>query len=223
MKLNSHILKLCALSSISLLGRVDGGVSVEATFASQAFDRGIAEADLNWQTSVEFGFGDFYVGAWALMPVENKAAPDFFSERYEVYLGKGWAIADKVGFDAGLIRSVNPRVSDTTEAFLGVFAEFGTFSPSLYIYNDFDLERWVAEAATTISIPLDLFPVDATARLGVVEADFDYSYFELDLIYPVELSDAALLSLGLHYSDNDFGGGVPDGNFYGSASVRLKF
>lgn len=223
MKLNPHIFKLCVLSALSLIVRLEADVSFEATVASQAVDQGIEEADLNWQSSIEFGFGDFYAGGWSLAPLEEKGSPNFFDERYELYVGHGWALADKVGLDLGVTRLLNPNADDTTEAYLGLFAELGTLSPSIYIYNDFDLDQWSVEAATTVSVPLDLLPFDATARLGAVEGDFDYRYFEMDLVYPVELTNAANLSLGLHYSDNDFGMGVPDSSLYGSASIRLRF
>ena len=223
MKLNPHILKLSLFFALGLVARSEAGVSFEVTGASESVERGITEADMNWQSLLEFGFGDFYAGGWSLAPLEEKGSPNFFDERYELYAGYGWALADRLGLDAGAIRYLNPNAEDTTEAYLGLFAELGTFSPSIYIYNDIDRDQWVAEAATTLSVPLDLFPFDATARLGAVEGDVDYRYFELDLVYPLELTDAANLSLGLHYSDNDFGMGVPDSRLYGSASVSLRF
>ena len=223
MKFNSHLLKLCMIVSSLNFVRLEAGVSFEAKLASQAVDQGIVEADMNWQASAEIGFGDFYLGAWGLTPLEDKGAPNFFEERYELYLGHGWAVADKVGLDLGVTRLINPSADDATEGYVGLFAELGTFSPSLYIYNDFDADQWSAEVATTVSIPLNLLPVDVSARLGAVDGDIDHRYLEVDLVYPLELSDEASLAFGLHYADNDFGRGVPDGNLFGSVSATLSF
>ncbi|MBK1880374.1 hypothetical protein [Pelagicoccus mobilis] len=223
MKLNSHFAKLCLFSVSSIAPLVHAGISFEAKAASEAFYRGIQEADVNWQSSLELGFGDFYLGAWGLSPEEGRSAPDLFNERYEIYTGYGWALADLVGLDVGAIRGLDPHDDEFTEAYVGLYAEFGTIAPSIYIYNDIDTDQWTAEAEATLSVPLNLFPIDTTARLGLIDGDVDYSYFEVDLVYPIRLGDLAKLSLGLHYTDNDFGIGVPDNSLYGSASVRLNF
>lgn len=223
MKLNSHVLTLGVFAVTRFCCASESSVSVEVSVASKAIDQGLVEADLNWQSSLEFAYGDFYLGGWSMAPLERKGSPQFFDERYEIYFGHGWALGDAIGLDLGATRFLNPNDEDTTEAYLGFFAELGTFSPSVYIYADLDTERWSAEFATTVSLPLELFPVEATARLGAVDGEVDYRYLEVDLIYPVELSDSVKLSVGLHYSDNDFGEGVPDGSLFGSAAVRFGF
>ncbi len=202
---------------------VAGEFSTEVGVQSVYVHRGLKEAELTWFPSVEFVEKDFYAGVWAALPLENKGSPQFFDDKVDFYAGYAWAIGDKWALDLGGIHHERSSRDDSTEGYLGVFGELGTISPALYLYNDFDRDELVLEAAATVAVPLQGFPFEATGRFGLIDGDVDYSYFGVDLIYPVELSDAASLSLGLHYDDNDFGFGVSDSNLYGSASLRLSF
>ncbi len=224
MKLNPLISKFGIAAAFSLSLGVSGAeVSVETIFSSAYVNRGVKTADLTWFPSVEFGEKDFYAGIWAALPLEGKGDPDFFRDEVDFYAGYGWALSNKWALDVGGIYHKLPSGTDTVEAYVGVFGELGSISPSIYIYKDFDTEELALESSATVSIPWEGFPFEATARLGFIDGENDYGYFGVDLIYPVELSDSALLSFGLHYDGNDFGFAVPDSNLYGSASLRLSF
>lgn len=203
------------------LARAD--VVFEATVNSLYVNRGVQVADLTWHPSVEFSRGDFYSGIWVAQPFENRGAPDFFSDEFDFYAGYGWALSAKTALDFGVTRHWVSGSDESTEIYVGLLGEFGTFAPAIYIYNDFDLDEFVVEATTTVVLPLEGFPFEATGRVGYLAGDSDYSFFGVDLIYPVELNDFARLSLGAHYSHNDVGAFVPDSNFYGSASISFGF
>lgn len=221
MKLNHLIAAIGSIVLVPHLARADG--FVEATVSSRYVFRGLKAAEFTVHPAAELAAGNFYGGVWAALPLEGKGAPDRFLEEYDFYVGHGWALSDKVGLDVGATRYTYSGADDSTEAYVGFFAELGTVNPSLYLYNDFDLDTTTVEATATAAVPLQGFPFEATARLGRVEGDDDYTYYGLDLVYPIALSDLAKLSLGLHYSGNDFGAAQPDDHLYASAAVRLSF
>ncbi|MBC2607187.1 TorF family putative porin [Pelagicoccus albus] len=201
----------------------DADVYAEAVVSSLYVDRGLQAADLTVFPSIEFSEGDFYAGAWAVRPLENRGSPDFFDDELDLYAGYGWALSRKIALDVGLTRHFVSGDDDSSEAHAGIFAELGTVSPSLYLFHDFDLSESAAELSATVAVPLEGFPFEATGTLGYFDGDEDYSYFGLDLIYPIELSDASRLSFGLHYASNDFGALVPDSSLFGSASISFGF
>ncbi|EDY82427.1 hypothetical protein VDG1235_2049 [Verrucomicrobiia bacterium DG1235] len=209
------------LGVVSHCSAADG--TLEAAISSIYVDRGLEMADLTWHPSLELSQGNVYGGLWAALPLENRSRPETIGDQYDVYAGYGWAAGDKLAIDLGGTLSFTDGFDETFEGYVGLVGEFGTFSPSIYIYNDFDLDAFTVEASTSVAVPLDVFPFQATIRAGLVEADVDYRYYGLDLLYPVELGPSSRLLLGLHYSDNDFGAGMPDNSLYGSAAVRLRF
>ncbi|MDQ8199977.1 hypothetical protein QEH56_17570 [Pelagicoccus enzymogenes] len=224
MKADRLLSRLClTMLPFVCAGALGGEFSTEVKVQSAYLDRGIKAADLTWFPSIEYAEGGFYVGAWAALPLEKKGSPNFYGDEVDLYAGYGWPVADKWGLDFGGIRHEHSGRAGTDEVYLGLFGELGTVSPSIYIYKDFDTRELFVEAAATVAVPLEGFPFEATGRLGYSDANRDYRYFGVDLVYPVELSRSSSLSLGLHYDDNDFGLGVPDSNLYGSASFQLRF
>lgn len=224
MKARYFLPNVCLLFAVVSSNSVAAGeFSTEAGFQSAYLNRGLKTAEFTWFPSVEFVENDFYAGAWAALPLEKKGSPNLYSDEIDFYAGYGWAVGEKWALDLGGIHHQVSNGENSNEAYLGLFGELGTISPTFYLYNDLDKNEWALEAAATVAVPLQGFPFEATGRLGFIDGDVDYSYFGVDLIYPVELSDNASLSLGLHYDDNDFGFGVSDSNLYGSASVRLSF
>lgn len=200
-----------------------GDFFAEARFQSAYVDRGIKAGEFTWLPSLEYSHEDFYVGIWAEQPLEKKGSPRFFGDEIDLYAGYGWALADKWAVDLGAIHHSVPDGGSSEEAYLGLFGELGTVSPSIYIYKDFDTRELFVEAAATVAVPLEGFPFEATGRLGYLDGNADYRYFGLDLVYPFELKGESTLSFGLHYDSNDLGRGVPDDSLYGSASFRFRF
>lgn len=224
MKLNPHHSKFSFLLGFSFLASFSmADVAMDVSVNSLYVDRGVQIADLTWHPSAEFSQGDFYSGLWVAQPLEKTGAPDFFADELDLYVGYGWALGHKSALDVGVTRHWISGSDASTEAYVGFAAELGTFAPTVYFYNDFDLDEFVVEATTTVAIPLEGFPVEATGRLGFVDGESDYRFIGVDVIYPVELSDSARLAFGLHYSSNDLGEAVPDSNLYGSASFSIGF
>lgn len=224
MKPNSAILGTCLLSSLFVQGVVIGAeVNFETSVQSIHVDRGLKESEWTWFPSVELSSDNFYIGAWSAQPFDGGGRTRFFLEEVDLYAGTGFALSEKWGMDLGATHSWTADDDDTTEAYLGIFGELGTISPSIYFFNDFDRDEQVVEGSATLAVPLEGFPFEFTGRLGFLEGDNDYSYFGMDLVYPMRLSDSSTLSLGMHYDENDYGFGAEEGLVYGSASWRFSF
>ena len=224
MKLNLHLLTFGLAASLFAFGEARGAeISVETKVQSLYVERGLKRAEGTWFPSVEVSRGNVYLGSWAALPLEKAESPNVFQDEVDFYAGYSWAVSDKWGMDLGGTYHRLAGASDSKEIYLGLFGELGSLSPAFYLYNDFDTDDFLLEASVTLAVPLAGFPFEATGRIGLLEGDVDYRYFGLDLVYPLELNDAARLSLGLHYDGNDFSSSVPDSNLYGSASVQLRF
>ncbi len=212
-------------NSVPFANAAEIDVTAELAVNSRYFFRGLQEGGLTALPSVEASFGDAYAGLLSALPLADRDGPKEFEDRYDAYLGYGWAAGSKTAFDAGGAFRYRADKEDNLEAYLGVRRELGTLAPSVYIYRDFETEAWSAELAADIAAPIEGVPFAFTAFLGRVEASQapDYTYYGLDARYPVKLSDALDLSLGLHYTGNDRGGGYARNHLYGSAAVTFGF
>ncbi|MDQ8204199.1 hypothetical protein [Pelagicoccus sp. SDUM812003] len=203
----------------------ESSVFSELKVTSLYQDRGFQLGDFTLHPSIEWAASDWYAGFFAALPLENRSAPDRFENEYDFYLGKGWAAGDRVFWDAGATFYAYEDSDSSFETYLGVNAELGTFSPSLYAYYDFDLEAFTLELSSGVALPLDGFPGEVKLYLGRIETrdQIDYTYYGVDLIYPIEVGDQMRLELGVHYADNDIGLGIPDEHLYGSVSLSYGF
>ena len=204
----------------------DSGVTVDATFATKYVDRGIQYGDDTWHPTVELYSDDFYAGVWAALPLENRGYPEYYDDEYDFYAGYGWALNNDTALDLGATYYHFPNDGeDSLEAYLGLSREFGTFTPSFYIYKDFDLETLTYRLGTDFALPLKAVPFEMSVYVGRVEADEDdsYNYYGADVLYPIVLNDATSISLGLHFADHDLGMELPDSHLYGTASFTVDF
>ena len=219
------ILTLCLCAS-PLSSAQEYSLTMEQGVASKYVFRGIELGDDTLHPAVEFSQGDFYAGAWGALPLGNKGWPEGFVDEYDFYAGYGWALDERTALDVGGTYYRYPGENgDSFEGFVGVKREMGTFTPSLYLYRDFDLDTLTVELSTDLALPLDVLPFETSFFVGRVEArrSGDYSYFGADFVYPIEFNDSTKLSFGLHYSDHDLGRGIPGNHLYGSASLAVRF
>ncbi len=213
---------LSLVLAASALTAKESSVTSEFGVASKYVFRGLELAETVVHPSLEFGWGDFYAGIWAAIPLEGRDAPDDFADEYDFYAGYGLALTDKLALDLGATRYYYPDGGSTTEAYVGLAAELGTFSPSAYLYNDFDLDVWTFELSSGVALPLEGFPIEASFFLGRSEDEGSgYLYYGVDLSYPVEVQGVGNVTFGLSFSDHDLDSGFKGRHLFGG--VALSF
>lgn len=213
-----------ALFSVSVLAQ-ESSITSELALATKFVDRGLQLGDTTFHAAIEYSQNDVYGGIWSAIPLENTGAPDFFEDEYDFYGGYGWALNEGTALDVGATYYYLPDGESTFEAYVGIYAELGSVTPSLYLYNDFDLDTTTIEAILDVDLPQLVVPVDFRLFGGQVEIDGggDYSYYGADVVYPLEVGDQMSLDLGLHYVDNSIGAIVSDNNLFGSATFTVTF
>jgi hypothetical protein len=106
-----------------------------------------------------------------------------------------------------------------TREILGVAASF-------YLYRDLDIDATTSEGSARYSVPLGAkTSVDLGAHFGLLNVDDigKYLYYGADVIFPVQLKDNAVFSIGVHYSDSEEGSPTPEAHFHGSTSLTMRF
>lgn len=225
MKIRLILLNLSVACCVSMGHSQESKLVAEVSLGSMFVDRGLQLGDLTWHPSIEWSSGDAYLGLWTAMPLEHKGSPDHYNEEYDVYGGYGWALTSDLALDVGFTHYGLADHPDTFEIYAGLSKELGTFSPAFYIYRDFDLKTLTIELSSGVALPLDGFPGEVGLYAGHVDYDEGpgYTYYGVDLIYPVELGKGMRCEIGLHFADNDIGLGVPDSRIYGSTAFSVAF
>ena len=98
-------------------------INVDLTFDTKYVFRGTQLADDVFHPSVELAQGDFYAGVWAAQPIENRGAPEEWTDEVDFYVGQGWALGEKTSLDIGAAHYYFPTGKDSTEPFIGVTRE----------------------------------------------------------------------------------------------------
>jgi uncharacterized protein (TIGR02001 family) len=213
-------------------------VTLETSYVSDYFFRGVRYAQASIQPSVEATYGDFYAGVWHTSPLSDNN--DTGTET-DPYAGYGFKVNDTFSIDAGVARYAyngGSSANDSTEAYVGVKADV-LLSPSLYYFYDFDGDSSSLEASIGYSLPIEAMQasLDFSAKLGYVLADEDYAFGDDNYVYgalgvavPYKLSDSATLTSGvdyIHNNEDDFAGSSNVSNendaFVGKVSLSIGF
>lgn len=255
------ILSLLAVSTASVGFAQDSKLSMSAdlTWTSEYVFRGFRLANGSFQPSLEVGYANAYVGAWA-----NQALDDADTDEIDLYAGYKFVVEGDWSVDLGVTRytydvpndpqpaAPAPAISsrkgsaDTTEAYIGLTGgNFAGFTPSVYVYHDFDLETYTYQASVGYSIPLSTLgtSLDWSASLGYVTnvgQDFifangfsgktsfrDFYYYSVGVNVPYKLAENATLTGGVNYaaseSGNELANNRDDGTIYYTLGVTLGF
>ncbi len=203
------VLALATLASTGI-AKADYSLSADISFASDYIFRGIQLADNTLHPSLEVTQGDFYLGMWAALPINNVESMGWTNE-YDFYLGYTKELSDKASLDLGATYYYYPdgNVDESTEAYAGLTFDIAGFTPAAYAYYDFDLEVLTLQGSVGYSIPMAGAgtSLDLTATLGYVDPDLgdSYSYYGASAQIPYKLNDNATLTVGVHYASNDIG------------------
>ncbi len=204
----------------------DYTLNLDLTFDTKYVFRGAQLADNVFYPSIEFGKDDFYAGIWAAQPIENRGAPERWADEIDFYLGQAWVIGEDTSFDVGAAYYYFPTGENRLEPYVGITREIKSVAASLYLYRDLELDATTSEGSATYNLPIGPNSVvELGARIGLVDVDDlgKYLYYGADVVFPFELNENAVLSIGAHYSDSDPGSPTPEAHFHGSTSIRIGF
>lgn len=223
------VLAVAALATTGV-ARADYSLSSDLTYASEYIFRGIQLGDNTLHPSIELTQGDFYLGMWAALPIDQVESKGWTNE-FDFYLGYTKELSDKASVDLGVTYYYYPdgEVEESTEAYLGMTFDVGGFTPSGYAYYDFDLEALTLQGSIGYSIPMAGAgtSLDLSATYGYVEPDEgdSYSYYGASAQVPYKLNENATLTFGVHYASNDIDDvfDVDDDFFYYTAGVTIGF
>ncbi len=221
-----------ALAALATTGiaRADYSLSSDLTYTTEYVFRGIQLGDNTLHPSIELTQGDFYLGMWAALPIDQVESKGWSNE-FDFYLGYTKELSDKASVDLGVTYYYYPdgEVDESTEAYLGMTFDVGGFTPSAYAYYDFDLEVVTLQGSIGYSIPMAGAgtSLDLSATYGYVEPDEgeSYTYYGASAQVPYKLNENATLTFGVHYASNDIDGifDVDDNFFYYTAGVTIGF
>jgi uncharacterized protein (TIGR02001 family) len=209
------------------IARGEFSVSNDLTFASKYVFRGVQLANNTVQPSIEIKAESFYAGLWAALPVDKRSSMGYTDE-FDVYVGYSPELSDTVSLDVGVTNYYYPQDDgdSTLEAYVGVTAKVGGFTPSLYAYYDMDLEITTLQASLGFSLPLEGIgsSLDLSATVGrLAGSDIpDYLYYGASVVMPYKLNDNTTLTVGAHWATNDLD--FVDDNFvYGTIGLTIGF
>jgi len=219
-----------ALATLATTGvsRADFSLSSDLTYASEYIFRGVQLGDTTLHPSIELTQGDFYLGMWAAVPIDQVESKGWTNE-FDFYLGYTKELSDKASIDLGATYYYYPdgNIDESTEAYLGLTFDVAGFTPAVYGYYDFDLETYTIQGSIGYSIPMAGAgtSLDLSATYGMVEPDEgdSYNYYGASALVPYKLNDNATLTVGIHYASNDIGNGVEDDFLYYTAGITIGF
>lgn len=216
---------LCAIIANSASAQ-NYSLTLDTTFGTKYVFRGVQLGDNTLHPSIELAKDDFFIGIWGALPTENRGFPENWGDEYDLYAGYGWALNDSTILEVGATLYYYPTASNTLEGYVSLIGEFEGVTTKVTAFHDIDLDATTLEGSGAYSFPLaDGQSLDLAAYVGWVDLDAggSYTYYGADLVYPIELSENATVSFGLHYADNNVGGLIPDSHLYGSASMTIGF
>ena len=213
------------LGCVSVVSAAETSATVEVGLATAYVFRGLKEGELTAHPALEVSSGDFYGGVYSIVPLTDRGGRFGYHDEFELYAGYGWAVGDRTALDAGGTYRFRPDGGSSFECYLGARQEYGTLSPSLYIYRDFQFDTTTLEVASDLNAPIENLPFTFSVFLGraLAAGPRDYTYYGAGALYPIEVNDATKVSLGLRYVGNDLGGAYSRNHIYGTAAFSLDF
>jgi len=163
----------------------DFGLEAVIGWDSEHIFRGQQLAKQNISAGAEATYGNSYAGVWAVLPTADRF--NAFQNRIDLYAGTGFDLAGTLYADIGVngyIRTDDGilfATEDSVEAYAGLSAN-GRFSPAVYAFYDFILERYTFEASAEYILPFGRNDLVAGAVAGYSGGDgVDYGYFQADI------------------------------------------
>lgn len=209
----------------------DLGVTSDLTFASEYVFRGVELADNSFQPSIEASFGDFYLGAFGNLPIDqgdkNDQSELHKNDQSELHYYGGFALAipgmENIILDLGVTVYHWPdaNADRTHEGFVGTkFENVGLpgVSTAVYYFYDTDRRSHVLEGSVGYSVALDtagLTSLDLSAlygnqfggsmrdTYGINRTNESYHYYGASAEVPYRLNEFSTLTAGAHYQSTE--------------------
>jgi uncharacterized protein (TIGR02001 family) len=216
-----------AVVAAGCIARGEFSLSNDLTFASQYVFRGVKLANNTLQPSVEVKSDSFYAGLWAALPIDQRSSQGYTDE-FDFYVGFAPELSDTLSLDFGVTDYYYPQNNgdSTLEAFVGITADAGGFTPSVYLYHDLDLEVTTIQGSLGFSFPMESVgtSLDLSVNVGhTTGGDSDsYTYYGASVVLPYKLNDNATITLGLHWASNDLAL-AEDDLIYGTVGLTIGF
>lgn len=184
-------------------------VTVDFPFVSKYVFRGVEVSEEAAQPSVEVTAGNAYFGVWSSIPIKDSQKA---TRELDLYAGYNIALSETIKLDAGATYYYYPEaptgwVDHSLEGYLGVNLTAGGFTPSFYVYRDFDLDVWTLQGSLGYSIPVPDMgtSLDWTATLGLSRPDDSesWTYFSVGLNVPFKVTEKFKITAGANYTIND--------------------
>lgn len=232
-----------SMATASIASAQELSVSSTVGWESTYVFRGVQLAEEYFSASVDVSYGDFYTGVWTALPVDSD--PSFmrthtlgsYDTEFDLYAGYVMGIDEMMSADFGFTYYTYPKREDdffdsdvnTFEIYTGLSFDV-PFSPSVYVFYDFDLENLTVEGSAGHSIEVaQNSSVDLSVHLGWVDQDDgpSYFYYGAGVAYVYAFSDNASFSVGGNYygAEEDYMGRWYDSDykFTWSASFTAGF
>lgn len=190
-------------------------VSVTTDYVSEYVFRGVSFEAEAIQPGIEFGFGDFAIGAWASTGLGSDSLAD--TDEIDFYAGYGFALSDVVSASVGATWYHFPDGGDTFEGYFGLGFDTA-LAPTLTAYYDVELEALTLEGGVSHSVPTGdktSFDLGLTGGLVVVDGAGDYEWATASAALSYGFTDDVSVYAGANYSLNsdnvlDFTDPTPD-------------
>lgn len=224
-------------------------ISVSTTWAyeSKYIFRGVQFAEDSFQPDVQFTYKDFYIGAWASLPVGDDEVA--FGDEIDLYAGYNLTLSELVSATVGVTYYMFPDVAsgffdtldeedgtgaNTVEPFVS-FSFDTVLSPALSVYYDFMFETVTIEGGLSHSFPImEKVALSIGGTVGYVADDddgADYAYGSVTADLGYTFTDNVSASLGVRYGvssertffDDVVAGTFDKSGFWGGVSVSAGF
>lgn len=232
-------------SSLSAFVPVAADLSVtsDLTFASEYVFRGVEFADNSFQPSIEASVGDFYVGLFSNLPIDQGGTNDQSEIQY--YGGFSLVVPglEMVTFDVGatVYHWPNGGFNRTHEGFIGTkFEDVGVPGVSAAAYYFYDVDRrthavegsvgysFAIDQAGQTSLDLSAFygnQFGGSIRQGSYRVNENYHYYGASAEMPYRLNEFSTLTAGAHYQSAERAqlGMLRNKNFFWTVSYTAGF
>ena len=184
-------------------------VSVSTDYVTEYVFRGVSFEQESIQPGIEFGLGNFAIGAWASAGLGSESLAG--TDEIDFYAGYSIPVSDLMSVSVGATWYHFPGATDSYEGYVSLGFDTA-FAPAITAYYDVELDTFTLEGSAGYSMPMsDVTSLDFGLTGGIVEPDAGQGY------------QWATGSAALSYAFNDVGSVYVGGNISVNSEDFLDF